>query len=265
VCPREDEVRHFYPLVLKPVAGSQGRGVKTDIQTYEHVRHYWSDLGEKDGLILVEELVTGVDLRCCVVGGKLIAAASRVNAHVIGDGKTSIAGLIAKKQTERSGNPLTARCNIVIDMPMSQDDIPADGELVVVNSTANVSTGAEPVDVTDMVSEQVKSHIENAVNSIEGANCIGVDIITPSFTDPEKLRFIEFNTSAGFLIHLYPSFGTPRDFADAIADFMTRCPGPSMMNERELNEISERNAGNVELDPLLFEHARLRRQSLLGK
>lgn len=258
--PKQSEVSLDYPCVMKPVDGSQGRGVKTDISSYDDLMKYWSTVGENEKIV-IEKFVAGLDLRCCVIGGKLVAAASRINAHVIGNGSSTIEELIREKTAEREHNPITGRNEITIDIPIDLHYVPRDEELVILSSTANVSTGAEIVDVTDELSPEVRTCIESAVQSFDGANCIGVDTITMSFTDPSQLYFIEFNASAGFLIHRYPSFGTPRHFGAHIAQYIINSRQAVPLDQSEIEEIRRENADNSDVNLLLWEYERLRRES----
>lgn len=86
-----------YPVVLKPLDGNHGRGVGIDLRDEAAVRaHFPSARREsRAGVVIVESFITGRDYRILVVGGRVIAAAERVPAHVIGDGRHTVRELVA--------------------------------------------------------------------------------------------------------------------------------------------------------------------------
>ena len=77
-----------YPVVLKPVDGNHGRGVRINLKNEEEVRaNFDAAYGEsRSGRVIVESYIKGNDHRVLVVGGKVVAVAERVPAHVRGDG-----------------------------------------------------------------------------------------------------------------------------------------------------------------------------------
>jgi cyanophycin synthetase len=85
-----------YPLVLKPLDGNHGKGSSINVNDFEtakvgllHAQNY----GPK---VIVEKYITGYDFRILVIDHKMVAAARRVPANVIGDGKLNIKELIEK-------------------------------------------------------------------------------------------------------------------------------------------------------------------------
>ena len=77
-----------YPVVCKPLDGNHGRGVMLDLQDADEVRAAFPTAQEESrrGWVVVESFITGKDYRVLVIGGRMVALAERVPAHVIGDG-----------------------------------------------------------------------------------------------------------------------------------------------------------------------------------
>ena len=76
-------------MVVKPRDGNQGRGVATNLTTREQVTAaYRGRRGEPRQAVVVERSLPGNDYRLLVVGGRVVAAARREPAQVIGDGRT---------------------------------------------------------------------------------------------------------------------------------------------------------------------------------
>ena len=85
-----------YPIVVKPLDANHGRGISINLTTDEEVReafHVALEQG-RSRYVLAESFVTGYDHRMLVVNNELVAVAKRVPGHVVGDGKSTIGGLI---------------------------------------------------------------------------------------------------------------------------------------------------------------------------
>src|SRR5690606_15237270 len=85
-----------FPLVVKPVDGNHGRGITVNILNYEDALGAFRSAKEssKSGAIIIEKYITGDDYRLLVINNKLVAAAVRTPAHVIGNGTSTIQELI---------------------------------------------------------------------------------------------------------------------------------------------------------------------------
>ena len=85
-----------YPVAMKPLDGNHGRGVALDLRSEDEVRTAFERaLAEsRRGDVVVESFVTGNDYRMLVVGGRMVAVAERVPAHVVGDGRHTVSDLV---------------------------------------------------------------------------------------------------------------------------------------------------------------------------
>ena len=85
-----------FPVVTKPLDGNHGRGVVLDLRTERAVRSAFqrSMKEARNARVLVESFVTGNDYRVLVVGGRMVAIAERVPAHVEGDGRRTVRQLV---------------------------------------------------------------------------------------------------------------------------------------------------------------------------
>lgn len=220
------------PVVIKPLGGNQGKGVTLDIHNPEEVERAFAIAAEFDSKVVVEKFVPGRQYRLCVINGKLAAAAERIPAYVVGDGKSSIKQLVDIVNSDpRRGNghekPLT---KISIDSVaiinlsrhgFTPDSVPKQGEIVYIRENANLSTGGTAVDVTDIVHPETVKMAERAALLI-GLDIAGVDIVVDDIT--KSLRnggaIIEVNAAPGIRMHQYPSAGKPRDVAAAIIDYL---------------------------------------------
>src|SRR5215213_10323506 len=78
------------PVVVKPEAGNQGKGVSVNLLDEAEVRAAYRISREFRGDVLVERYVEGDDYRLLVVNGTMVAAARRDPASVMGDGRQTV-------------------------------------------------------------------------------------------------------------------------------------------------------------------------------
>ncbi|MDQ0475856.1 cyanophycin synthetase [Chryseobacterium sp. MDT2-18] len=222
-----------YPLVIKPLDGNHGKGSSININDFETAKVGLAHAQNYSKKVIVERYITGYDFRILVINHKMIAAARRVPAHIIGDGALNIQQLIDKENLDpRRGygheNVLT---EILVDKDTNElleklnftlESIPKNGEIVYLKSTANLSTGGTSIDVTDMV------HPENIVmaervSRIIGLDVAGIDIMAENLTQPLRESggaILEVNAAPGFRMHLAPSEGLPRNVAAPVVDML---------------------------------------------
>ena len=222
-----------YPLVLKPLNGNHGRGQTINVKDWDTAREglvYAQTISHK---VIVERYVTGFDYRVLVINHKMVAAARRVPAHVVGDGYATIQELIdIENQDPRRGygheNALT---EITVDkdtlellekLNYTLETVPQKGETVYLKSTANLSTGGTSIDVTDMVHPENITMCER-ISKIIGLDVCGIDIMAENLTQPLKESggvILEVNAAPGFRMHLAPSEGLPRNVAGPVVDML---------------------------------------------
>lgn len=222
-----------YPIVIKPLDGNHGRGISIDIRSWEAAMVAY-DLARtvSDGVI-VEHFYRGQDHRVLVVNGKVIAVSERVPAHVTGNGKDTIAALVAQENRDpRRGqghdNILT---QIVLDRTTDElmerqgyqlDSILEAGEVCYLRATANISTGGIAIDRTDEIHPDTAWIAERAAQII-GLDVAGIDIVTTDISKPlSEVNgvIVEVNAAPGLRMHVAPSRGVPRNVAAPILDML---------------------------------------------
>lgn len=222
-----------YPVVLKPLDGNHGKGSSINVNDWEVAKIGLEHAQKYSNKVIVEKYITGYDFRVLVINNKMVAAARRVPAHVVGDGEMNLQQLIDKEnQDPRRGygheNVLT---EIAIDKDTTElleklnytlDTVPQKGEVVYLKSTANLSTGGTSIDVTDMVHPENITMAER-ISKIIGLDVCGIDIMAENLTQPLKESggaIIEVNAAPGFRMHLAPSEGLPRNVAAPVVDML---------------------------------------------
>jgi cyanophycin synthetase len=221
-----------WPVVVKPQDGNQGKGVTVNITTREGVAAAYAG-AEAIGTVMVESYLPGYDFRLLVVGEKLVAAARRDPAHVVGDGKSSVQQLVDRVNTDprRGDGHATALTKIKLDtialsqlksQGMSAASVPTKGQRVMLRNNANLSTGGTATDVTDDVHPEVAAAAIGAARMI-GLHVCGVDVVCESVERPLPLQhggIVEVNAAPGLRMHLTPSYGKGRPVGQAIVDQM---------------------------------------------
>lgn len=222
-----------FPLVLKPLDGNHGRGQTINVQDWETAKEglvYAQTISHK---VIVERYVTGFDYRVLVINHKMVAAARRVPAHIVGDGSATIQELIdLENQNPRRGygheNALTEinvdkdTLELLDKLEYSLETVPQKGETIYLKSTANLSTGGTSIDVTDMVHPENITMCER-ISKIIGLDVCGIDIMAENLTQPLKESggvILEVNAAPGFRMHLAPSEGLPRNVAGPVVDML---------------------------------------------
>lgn len=222
-----------YPIVLKPVNGNHGRGITTNIKTWEEAVEAFHLAKRISRAIICERFITGFDFRLLVINYRLIAAAKRTPACVTGDGKSTIQQLIDEVNADpRRGygheKVLTAikvddmTLNILKEKNLTTDSILKKDEVLYLKTTANLSTGGTATDVTDLV-HPYNVFMAERIARIIGLDICGIDIMAPDLTTPLSENggaVLEVNAGPGFRMHIAPTDGLPRNVAEPVMDML---------------------------------------------
>jgi cyanophycin synthetase len=228
-----------FPLVFKPLNGNHGKGASINVKTREEAVAALAFAQKYSHRVIVERFITGHDFRVLVIDNKMVAAAQRVPAHIVGDGNNTIQQLIDIENSDpRRGygheNVLTEitvdrdTLDLLEKRAYTLESIPEAGETVYLKSTANLSTGGTSIDVTDLVHPQNIFMCERIARVI-GLDICGIDIMAENLTELLTENggvVLEVNAAPGFRMHLAPSEGLPRNVAAPVID-MLYPPGKS--------------------------------------
>ncbi|WP_020179751.1 N-acetylglutaminylglutamine synthetase [Methylopila sp. M107] len=194
-------------VVVKPVRGEQGRGISVGLDTIEDLEAAIEHARAFCDRVVVEEMVEGEDLRLIVIDFKLVAAAIRRPAQVIGDGRKTVRELIEAQSRRReaatggeSSIPIdgqTERC--VQKAGFAMDDVPPENKIIAVRKTANLHTGGTIHDVTGEVHHALVEAAIKCARAIDIPVC-GIDFMVTSPRQP-AYAFIECNERPGLANH----------------------------------------------------------------
>jgi cyanophycin synthetase len=221
------------PVVVKPRDGNQGRGVATNLSTREQVLRAYEAALRESKEVIVEKFAPGHDYRLLVVGGRVVAAARREPAQVLGDGTHSVRQLvdIVNQDPRRGEHHATVLSKIKLDpialavladQGLAPDSVPAAGAVVLIRRNGNLSTGGTAIDVTERVHPQVAARAVEAARII-GLDIAGVDVVANDISIPLEEQggiIVEINAAPGLRMHLEPSVGVSRPVGEAIIGMM---------------------------------------------
>ncbi|MGI8888422.1 MAG: Mur ligase family protein [Nocardioidaceae bacterium] len=175
-----------------------------------------------------------------MIDGRMAAIAERVPAHVLGDGRHSVAELVEQTNADpRRGvgheKVLTrikvdaAALELVRQQGYELSDIPPAGEQVLLTLTGNMSTGGISIDRT------FEAHPENVeiaeeVAGVIGLDIAGIDFICPDITQPVRETggaICEVNAAPGFRMHTHPTIGDPQFISKSVVDMLFPPGAPS--------------------------------------
>lgn len=221
-----------YPVVLKPRFGNQGKGVFVNIKNEKEALKAYEILSKNFKDILIERNVVGRDFRVCVVNGKVEAVSERIPPYVMGDGIRTVKEIIDElnKDVMRGDDHEKPLTKVKIDDELNTyigkrgydiNSVIPKGEKLILRENANLSTGGNAIDFTDVICKENIELCEMAAKAI-GLDICGIDICCKDIGKPigAEGAIIEVNAAPGIRMHHYPSKGKVRNVAGAIVDMM---------------------------------------------
>lgn len=194
-----------FPVVVKPNSGSQGSHValvRNKKELYQALRRIF----KSDKVALVQQYVSGRDYRLVVLDEKVISAYERIPLNVVGDGTTSITGLLKAKQKEfrRTHRDTTINqadpriANKLKEQGLSLRSVPKAGERIYLLDNANLSSGGDSVDVTNSIHPTFQK-LAVTLTADMGLRLCGVDLLINGDISEEADEYwiIEINAAPG--------------------------------------------------------------------
>lgn len=221
--------------VVKPNTTNFGIGVSmlpAPVSEAAYLKAVESALAADD-TILVEELIPGREFRFLVIGDAVRAILHRVPARVLGDGRHSIAELIAEKNEDplrgkgyrspleklRTGPEEAAHLRLA---GLDFASVPEAGREVELRPNSNISTGGDSLDFTDLIHPGY-SELAVAAAAAVGARICGVDMLIEDVErEPAAASYgvIELNFNPALHIHDFPFRGENRRVERHVLDLL---------------------------------------------
>ena len=214
------------PVAVKPSDGNHARGVSLNLKTRDEVVAAFVAAEKEGSEVIVERFIPGQEHRLLVVGDKVVAATRGEITRVSGDGRSSIAQLIAAhvNTDPRRGAEEQFPLDIVrLDDPvlllllqrqgLTPDSVLPRGQSAEVQRTGNMS-----IDVTEQVHPDIAEQMALAANVV-GLDIAGIDLVVEDIGQPlapQGGAIVEVNAGPGLLMHLKPAVGYAQPVGEAI-------------------------------------------------
>ncbi|MCV7102137.1 N-acetylglutaminylglutamine synthetase [Mycobacterium palustre] len=209
--------------VVKPTRGEQGKGITVGVtaeQGPDELAAAVARAREHYPEVLIEERVSGHDLRLVVIDGRVVAAALRLPPEILGTGEHTVRDLIAAESRRRSaatGGESKIPLDDITEATVAEagwrmDDVLPQGTRLRVRHTANLHQGGTIHDVTAEVNTELCRVAVTAAEAI-GIKVTGIDLLVPDVTGTDY-AFIEANERPGLANH------EPQPTAAAFLDFL---------------------------------------------
>ncbi|SHM63384.1 N-acetylglutaminylglutamine synthetase [Roseibium suaedae] len=207
-------------VVVKPLRGEQGKGISIGISTMDDLQAAITTARTYSSEVLVEEFVEGDDLRLVVIDFKVVAAAIRKPAEVMGNGRATVGDLIEAQSRRRAAatggesripvDAETIRCLAAAGCDL--ETVLEEGRVIRVRKTANLHTGGTIHDVTGETNHAL---IEAAIRAARAIDIpvTGIDLMVKSPREAQY-HFIEANERPGLANH------EPQPTAERFVDFL---------------------------------------------
>lgn len=257
-----------FPVVIKPADQEQGRGVEANLRTKGSLLSAYDRAIKISKRLLVEKHFSGKDYRVTVFLDRVIRVENRVAGGVTGDGVATVRQLIAElqrsprfqKALRDSGKMMIAlddeASELLAEMDMKPDDVPAPGQYVCLRRKSNISTGGAQLLVSlDDV------HPDNLRLAVRAAKALRLDIAGIDLIIPDIARSWMDVGAIICEVNAQPQIGkknTPEIYREMLSELVggqgripihlvisprpLACPAPAkaahLMRERKCNALS---------------------------
>ena len=185
-------LRLGWPVVLKPIDQSLGKGVTTNIwRSVDLLRAYRQARRVSRKPLLLERHVQGDDHRIMVIDGEVVAAVTYRYVEVRGDGFQSLGQLIERARAACT-DPVAAALNgkdpesrrMIDDQGLSLDEVVESGRVVRLGRRMNPPPlSGRMVDVLETLHPQLAQLAVRSARAL-GVRLAGVDVITTEASRP---------------------------------------------------------------------------------
>jgi acyl-CoA synthetase (AMP-forming)/AMP-acid ligase II/D-alanine-D-alanine ligase-like ATP-grasp enzyme len=184
-----------WPVVVKPVDRDRGEGVTVDVADDQTLRVAFDEAVRlsKAKQAIIERQVDGVCHRLFVANGKLLYAVKRLPMSVSGNGRQTVAELVASEfeaqqrlppWTRSAIRPLDAMALAAMAAAgFAASSIPDSGTRVPLRRIESTEWGGVDEEVTEQIHPE-NLRVALAATALFGLNVAGIDIISPDISRP---------------------------------------------------------------------------------
>jgi hypothetical protein len=191
---RSDSLDYFGALgasaFAKPLTGSRGdfaqaiRGEAPFLKYLDDVSRYYDS-------VLIQPIVSGIEHRIFLLDGEVVYSARKWPPFLVGDGASTIPGLLAKHDAALQSRGLSPAA---MGSEENLNIVLAKGERREIPGRMNLSAGGTMVLESPGAESAVTAQARRAVKVL-GLRAAAVDLFTELEGDPEAVRVIEVNSN----------------------------------------------------------------------
>jgi cyanophycin synthetase len=203
-----------FPVVIKPTLDTHsGEGVVCSIKTPDQLFDYLQKNFEIYSHLQIEEFHQGLkEYRVLILKNRIIAVAERRAAQIVGDGKSTIEELIARKLTITYAIKVNAECLICLgDQGLSLESVVPAGKIIRLHYPVNRSLGGTCISLGKKMLAENANYLGQAAR-ITGLDLVGIDLLCEDINLPfseTKWIIIEANLGPAINAHELPDEGKP--------------------------------------------------------
>jgi cyanophycin synthetase len=218
------------PVAVKPQDRDMAVGVGLNLRTREQVTAAYQAARARSDYVLVERFLAGAEHRLLVVEDRVVAATLIEPPHVVGDGVSTVAELVAAvNRDSRRGDDYPAPLRrLRLDAAARErlaaqgfavDSIPPTGvRLLLRRDPPHLDHGGFLRDVTDSIHPETAACVVAAAQALR-VRVAGVDVVARDISRPLEEQggaIVEVNTGPGLGLHTAPCNDHPRPVGAAI-------------------------------------------------
>lgn len=234
-------------VVVKPNWGNRGIGIVSDVREFDELLAAveFAREHDRDEEVLIEPWIAGSNLRVAVIGGQVVAAAEVARPYLEGNGRATIAELVARlNEDSRRGSwdrPSLSPMD-VIEHELVQERVAVAGHTLddVLGVGERIELCFEELEVIDRTDELDPrwAAVAAAAATELGIDVAGVDLrgaidlfMRPSArfavgpADVHGAGILEVNALPALHLHALPTIGQPRPVFEAFVAYCLQMPG----------------------------------------
>lgn len=188
-------------VIVKPASSSMSKGLTLNIADETALVEAIATARQHSDTVLVQQQVTGDEIRFVVVDGIVRASILRQTPRVTGDGVRTLGQLIEQENLERSQIRDTSVSYPQLDGDVvnlsgfDMESIPADGECIELGLGTMIKYGASIYNVHDTVDKSYHAIVERLAGQL-APGFVVVDMMLVDYTQSatsKNYAFIEYN------------------------------------------------------------------------
>lgn len=177
-------LKKYKQLVVKPLDGSHGKGISTNVSNIDRLDKAIEEAQNVSSRILIQEQISGIDVRIVCINHQYVDAISRIPAGVTGDGVHTVEELIELvNQNNDRGKNYKTKFNIIpwqeVEKYLEPKDlkfVPNLGEVRQVVGVSNIGVGGARFNIKHNIPTFMKE-LAVEVSKIINLPVCGVDFM----------------------------------------------------------------------------------------